>query len=122
MSSDSTNDGEVPHYAYLLLTYFPPFPTEIAVLCHYVKTNYIILPCGHVGPSPFTRVNKVELFLVETLVLQIRFRLPSYFSSTMVPYWEQTFTENYHGIKYSLYSADVSFRDSVDSFRNVGGA
>ena len=40
----------------------------------------------------------------------------------MYLYWEQTVTENYHGIKYSLYVADVSFRDFINSFRNVGGA
>ena len=40
----------------------------------------------------------------------------------MYLYWEQTITENYHCIKYSLYFSDVSFRDFVNCFRNVGGA
>jgi hypothetical protein len=31
MSSDSIDEGEVPHYAYLVLRIFPPFPTEIAL-------------------------------------------------------------------------------------------
>jgi hypothetical protein len=31
MSSDSTDEREVPHYAYLSLRIFPPFPTEIAL-------------------------------------------------------------------------------------------
>jgi hypothetical protein len=30
MSSDSTDEGEVSHYAYLVLRIFPPFTTEIA--------------------------------------------------------------------------------------------
>ena len=73
------------------------------------------------GPSPFSKVNKIEIFLVETLVLQIGFRLPSDFFSTMYLYWEQTVTENYSGVKYSLYVSDVNFRDFINSFRNVGG-
>jgi hypothetical protein len=88
MSSDSIDEGEVPHYTYLVLTIFSPFPTEIAVLCHHAKTNYIFLPGGRVGPSPIVRVNKVEIFLVETFLLQIGFRLPSDFSSTIYLYWE----------------------------------
>ena len=40
----------------------------------------------------------------------------------MYLYWEQTVTENYYGVKYSLYVADVGFRDFINSFRNVGGA
>jgi len=40
----------------------------------------------------------------------------------MYLYWEQTVTENYYGVKYSLYVADVGFRDFISSFRNVGGA
>ena len=74
MSSDSTKEGEVPHYAYLVLRIFPPFPTEIEVLCHHAETNDIFLPSGRVGPSPLTKVNKVEMFLIETLILQIGFR------------------------------------------------
>jgi len=80
------------------------------------------LNIDRVGPSPLTRMNKVEIFRVETLVLQVGFRLPSVFSSTMYLYWEQTVTENYHGITYSLYVVDVSFINFIDSFRNVGGA
>ena len=30
MSSDSTDEGKLLHYAYLVLKIFPPFPTEIA--------------------------------------------------------------------------------------------
>ena len=40
----------------------------------------------------------------------------------MYLYWKETVTENYHGTKHSLYVADVSFRDFIISFRNVGGA
>jgi hypothetical protein len=105
-----------------VLRVFPTFPTEIAVLYHHAETNDIFLPVGCVGPSPITRMNNVEIFLVETLLLQIGFRLPSNLCSTMYFYWEQSVTENYHGIKYSLYVADVSFRDFINSFRNVGGA
>ena len=109
--------GEVPHYAYLALIHFPSFPTEIALLCHHAETNDIFLSGGRAGPYPFTRMNKVEFFLVETLVLHIEFRLSSDFSSTMYLHWEQKVTENYHDIRYSLYVADVSFRDFIDIIR-----
>jgi hypothetical protein len=92
MSLDSSEETETPHFAYMVLRVFPPFPTEIAVLCHHAKTNDIFLPGGRVGPSPFTKLNKVEIFLLETLVLQIGFRLHSELSSTMYLYWEQTDT------------------------------
>ena len=122
MSSKSTIEGETPHFAYLVLRVFPPFPTKIVVLWHHATSNDIFLPCGCVGPIPITRVNKVEIFVVGTLVLHIGSRLPSDLSSTMYLYWEQIVTENHHGIKYSLYVADVSFRDFIKSLRNVGGA
>jgi hypothetical protein len=92
MSLDSTQEGESSQFAYLVLRVFPPFRTEIVVLCHHTATNDIFLSRGRVGPSPITRVNKVEIFLVETLVLHIGFRLPSDLSSTMYLYWEQTVT------------------------------
>ena len=88
----------------------PPFPTNNAILCHHAETNNIFLPGGRVGPITFTKVNKVEIFLLETLVLQIGFRLPSDISSTMYLYWEQIVTENYYEVKYSLYVVDVQFR------------
>jgi hypothetical protein len=122
MSLDSIDEGGIPHFAYLGLRVFPPFPPKIAVLCHHAEINDIFLLGGRVEPSPITRMNKVEIFLLETLVLQIGFRLPSDLFSTMYFYWEQTVTENYHGITYSLYIVDVSFRDFINSFRNVGGA
>jgi hypothetical protein len=31
MSSDSTAEGELLHFAYLVLKIFPPFPTEIGL-------------------------------------------------------------------------------------------
>ncbi len=97
MSSDSTEEAKIPHFAlYLVLKVVPPFPTEIAILCHHIETNDIFLPSGRVGPSPFTKVNKVEIFLVETIVLQIGFRLSSDLSSTMYLYWEQNVTRNYY--------------------------
>jgi len=83
ISSDSIDEGEVPHYAYLVLRKFPPFPTEIAVLCHHAESNVIFLPGGRVEPSPFTRMNKVEIFWLETLVLYIGFRFPFDAFSTM---------------------------------------
>jgi hypothetical protein len=122
ISSDSTEEAENSHFACLALRVFPPFPTEIAVLCHHAKTNDMFLPGGRVGPSPFTKVNKTEIFLIETLVLQIGFRLPADLFSTMYLYWEQIVTENYYEVKYSLYVADVNFRDFINIFRNVGGA
>jgi hypothetical protein len=109
MSSDSTEKAETPHYAYLVLRVFPPFPTKIAILCHHAKTNDICLPGGRVGPSPFTKMNKGEIFLVENLVFKIGFRLPYDLSSTMHLYWEQIVTENYYEVTYSLYVADVKF-------------
>ncbi len=86
------------------------------------KKKDIFLPGGRVGPSPLTKMNKVEIFLVETLVLHIGFRLPSDHLSTMHLHWEQTVTENYFEVKYSLYVEDVSFHNFINSFRNVGGA
>jgi hypothetical protein len=77
---------------------------------------------GRVGPSPFTKVNKTEIFLIETLVLQIGFRLPADLLSTMYLHWEHIVTKNYYEVKYSLYVADVNFRDFINNFRNVGGA
>jgi hypothetical protein len=73
ISSDSTNVGEVPHYAYLVLGIFPPFPTEIAVVCRHAETNDLFLPSGCVKPSPLTKMNMVEIFLMEILILQIGF-------------------------------------------------
>jgi len=93
MSTDSTEEAEIPHFAYLALIVIPPFPREIAILCHHAETNDIFLLGGRVGPSPFTKVNKVEIFLAETLVLKIGFRLPSDIRSTMYLYWEQTVTK-----------------------------
>ena len=104
------------------LEFFHPFPTEIVVLHHHAKTNAIFLPGVRVGPSPITKMNKVEIFLVETIVVVIGFRLPSDLFSTMYLYWEKTVTENYYGITYSLYVADVGFQDFINTFRNVGGA
>ena len=86
MSSDSSDEGGVPYYAYLVLRIFTPFPTKIAALCHHAETNYIFLHGGRVWPSPITRVNKAEIFLIETLVLQMGLRLPSDFASTMYLY------------------------------------
>ena len=40
----------------------------------------------------------------------------------MYLYWEQIVTKKYYEVKYSLYLADVNFRDFISSFRNVGGA
>ncbi len=77
---------------------------------------------GRVEPSPFTKVNEVEIFLVETLVLQIGFHLPSDLSISMYLYWGKNVTANYYEVKYSLYVADVRFRDFIKSFRNIGGA
>jgi hypothetical protein len=37
-------------------------------------------------------------------------------------YREQTVTNKYFEVKYSLYVADVNFHSFINSFRNVGGA
>jgi len=94
MSSDSSREVEIPHFAYLVLRVVPPFLIEIVVLCHHAETNDTFLPGGRNGPSPLSKTNKVELLLVETLVLHIGFRLSSNLSNTMYMYWEQTVTEN----------------------------
>jgi hypothetical protein len=73
MSSESTEEAETPHYAYPVLRVFPPFPTKIAILCHHAETNDIFLHGGRVRSSLFTKMNKVEIFLVETLVLRLGF-------------------------------------------------
>ena len=86
MSSDSTNEGEDPHYAYLLLIMFPLLPIEIAVICHQAKTNDVFLTSGRVGPSPFKRIKIVEIFISESLTLEIRFKLPSDGFSTIYMY------------------------------------
>ncbi len=56
MSSDSTDEGDIPHFRV-----YPPFPTKVAILCHHGETNDIFLPGGRVGPSPTTKLNKVEI-------------------------------------------------------------
>jgi hypothetical protein len=42
MSSDSTYEGEVPHYAYLVLRIFPPFSTEIELLGLLIEPLFLI--------------------------------------------------------------------------------
>jgi len=74
---------------------------------------------GRVGPSPFTRTNSVEIFLIETLVLQNGLRFPSDLSNTIYLYREQVVSVNCFEVKYSLYVANVVFRDFIDSFRNA---
>ncbi len=122
MSSESTEEGEVPHYAYLVLRIFPPFPTEIAVLCHHAETNDVFLLGGLVGLSPLSKSPRVEIFIVETLLLQIGFKLPSDSFSRILLYWEQSVSENYSEHTYSVYVADVNFRYFINDFRNIGGA
>ncbi len=122
ISLDSTDEGEVPHYVYLVLIVFPPSPTEISVLCHHAETNNVFLPSGRARPSPSKKTNKVEIFLLETLILRIGFTLPSKLCKTMYLYWEQAVTKNYYIIEYSLYVVDVGFDNFIDSFRKVGGA
>ena len=42
MSLDSTDKGEVPHYAYLVLRIFPPFPTELELFGLLTKPLFLI--------------------------------------------------------------------------------
>jgi hypothetical protein len=42
MASDSIDEGEVPHYAYLVLRIFPPLPTEIALFRLHTKPLFLI--------------------------------------------------------------------------------
>ena len=74
MSSNSTDDSEVPHYAYLVLRIFLTFPTKIGVLCHHAETNDVFMHGGRVEPIPFTKTKRVEIFYLETLILHIRFK------------------------------------------------
>ena len=67
MSSDSTEEAEIPHFAYLVLRVVPPFPTKVVVLCHHAETSDIFLPGGRFGPSPLSKTHKVELFLVKNV-------------------------------------------------------
>jgi len=67
-------------------------------------------------------MNRVEIFLMEIVRLQIRFRLPTELFSRMYLYWEQSVSENCFEVTYSLYVANVVFRDFIDSFRNIGCA
>jgi hypothetical protein len=103
-------------------SYRPRLYPEIEVLCHHAETNYIFLLGGRVGLSPLSKSNTVEFFLVETLLLQIGFKLPSDIFSRIFLYWEQSVSENYLEHKYSLYVANVNFRDFINSCRNIGGA
>ncbi len=42
MSSNSTDEGEAPHYAYMVLRIFSPFPTEIAIFWLLAKSLFMI--------------------------------------------------------------------------------
>ena len=42
MSSDSTDEGKVSHYAYLVLRIFPPLPTEISLFRLLVEPLFLI--------------------------------------------------------------------------------
>jgi hypothetical protein len=42
MSSDSTHEGEVPHYAYTVLRIFPSVSTEIAILGILIEPIFVI--------------------------------------------------------------------------------
>jgi hypothetical protein len=42
MSSDSTYEGEVPHYAYPVLRIFPPSPAEIALFEILIEPLFLI--------------------------------------------------------------------------------
>jgi hypothetical protein len=103
MPSYSTDEGEVPRYAYVMLRFSPPFPTQIAMVCHHTKTNYSFLHCGRVGPSPLTKIKRVEIFLLETLIYSLGLDYPlTYLFNKMHLYWEQIVSQNYRAIKYSL--------------------
>jgi hypothetical protein len=56
---------------------------------HHAKTNDIFLLGGRVGPSPLSKMDRVEVFLMETLRLQIGFRFHAELFCRMYLYWEQ---------------------------------
>jgi hypothetical protein len=37
-------------------------------------------------------------------------------------YWEHDVFDEYEPVKYSIYIMDVSFRDFIERFKNIGGA
>ena len=45
------------------------------------------------GPSPLTKMTKVEIFMIETFILQTGFRSPSNALSIMYLYREQIVTD-----------------------------
>ena len=77
ISSNSTDEGEVPHSAYLVLRIVSQFSTKIAVLCHHAKINDLFSHGGRAGPSSFSKRNKVEILFLKTLILHIELRLPT---------------------------------------------
>jgi hypothetical protein len=123
MSSDSTELADQnPHYAYLIIRIFPStVPADLAVLCHYGSTNDVFFPGGLVELSP-SRCRTVQTFLLTQLRDLLGFYQPFNQFSKMHLYWEQDVLDEYEPVKYSLYIMDVSFRDFIEKFRNIGGA
>ena len=51
MSSDSADEGEFSHYAYMVLRIFPSFPKNHGGLCQHAITNDNCMLGDRVGPS-----------------------------------------------------------------------
>ena len=79
-----------------MLIIFPPLATKIkiVVLYHHAETNDIFLHGDRVGPSPFSKMNHVEICLLESFIVQIGVKEHMY--------WEQRVTEIFYAIKYIL--------------------
>ena len=123
MSSDSIELAEQSlHYAYLIIRIFPGnIPTDLAVMRHYGETNDIFFPGGLVELSS-SRCKTVQTFLLVQLRKLLGFYQPSNQFSKMHLYCEQDVFDEYEPVKYSIYIMDVSFRDLIEKFRNIGGA
>jgi hypothetical protein len=123
MSSDSTEQVEQNlHYAYLIIRIFPStVPADLAVLCHYGETNHIFFPGGLVELSS-SRCKTVQTFLLTQLRELLGFYQPLNQFSKMHLYWEHDVFDEYEPVKYSIYIMDVSFRDFIERFKNIGGA
>ena len=77
MSSHSTKPYEVPHYAYLVIRFYPAnVPTHLAVMCHYGETNDIFVHSGLAKLSPRNNANIVHTFLLIHLTKLLGFYQP----------------------------------------------
>ena len=107
---------------YLIIRIFSStVPTYLAVLCHYGETNDVFFPGGLVELSS-SRCRTLQTVLLAQLRDLLGFNQPFNQFSKMHLYWEHDVLDEYEAVEYSLYIMDVSFRDFIEKFRNIGGA